>query len=68
MIFYLQKFSRQVRNCWNNKIARIVYAAFISTMVAMIDDDYIFRFPQMLVVFVLVYHIPAFKENEIFIS
>lgn len=68
LIFYLQKFSRQVRNCWNNKIARIVYAAFISTMVAMIDDDYIFRFPQMLVVFVLVYHIPAFKENEIFIS
>lgn len=65
LICYLQKFAQRIRGCWNNKCARIIYAAFLCTMVAMIDDDYIFRFPQMLLIFVLVYHIPSFaKANE----
>ena len=65
LICYLQKFANRIRGYWNNKCARIIYAAFLCTIVAMIDDDYIFRFPQMLLIFVLVYHIPSFaKANE----
>lgn len=65
LIIYLQKFAKKIQNCWNSKSAQIIYAAFISTMIAMIDDDYIFRFPQMLIIFILVFHIPAFKECEL---
>lgn len=64
LIFYLQFFAKKIRGCWNSKCARAIYAAFVCTLIAMIDDDYIFRFPQMLIIFVLVYHIPAFTRVD----
>lgn len=64
LIFFLQRFARQMSNYWSNKYAQAIYAAFICTIIAMIDDDYIFRFPQMLIIYVLVYHIPSFAKYK----
>lgn len=65
LVIFIQRFSKQLRNCWNSKNARIIYAAFISILIAMVDDDYIFRFPQILIIFILVYHIPSFVKHDL---
>ena len=65
MILFLQKITKGMKKYWNINVARIIFAVFVCFMVGMIDDDYIFRFPQELMLFSMVYHIPKYASNQI---
>ena len=63
LIFYIQLVSKKMNGLWKSGIARVIYAALICILVGMIDDDYIFRYPQSLMIFSFVFHLPQFVEK-----
>lgn len=57
-------FGMNMKNYWNSHSALIIYSAFICLLIAMIDDDHVFRSPFFLIIFSLAYHIPQMTQKK----
>lgn len=63
MIYYIQFFSKRMKDFWSNGCARMIYASFICLLICMIDDDHMFRSQFYIILFELTYHIPEIVKT-----
>lgn len=66
MVAYFQIFAKRINGCWASSVAKIIYAAFITMLICMIDDDHVFRSQFYLIIFEMAYHIPNIVRSASF--